>query len=451
MDLSKQIQKAEEAVKRRNYPLAIGLYQQILDLQPDSAEARRGLRIALDKKFEGKKGGGPLAAIQGFLPLLSAGISKLTKGHASRARSLERYLALAPNSVGANFALGDSLYAAGHKNSAYVVYRHLGEKLGADGRSSDRVGQAGQAWRMAGAVAHELKMLDEAMQCFEAALELDPRDQDAIRARKNLAAEHQLDSGYATAKSSRELIKDKEQHEQLEKAQRIQKSAEEIADSLSDAEAALEQSPDDVALLTQVGRLRADKGDIGGALDVLEKAQRKEPDDAKLFELVTDLQLKELDAELAKAQKLGDSGKVERLGKKAASMRREVAEKKVAAHPTDLGLRYLLGAALLDEGKVDDAIAEFQKAVKDPRHKLDALVSLGRAFRSKGMLDIAQKQLEKALEDAPSQERQLDLLYELGCLCEERDEADDARDYFSRILEIDISYKDVSSKLATLK
>ena len=52
LDFSKQIQKAEEAFRRRNYDFAVELYRQLLDLEPDLGEARAGLRRALRKRFE---------------------------------------------------------------------------------------------------------------------------------------------------------------------------------------------------------------------------------------------------------------------------------------------------------------------------------------------------------------------------------------------------------------
>ena len=67
------------------------------------------------------------------------------------------------------------------------------------------------------------------------------------------------------------------------------------------------------------------------------------------------------------------------------------------------------------------------------------------------MLDLARSQLEKALEAAgPQADIRLDLLYELGCLAEEEGDAEAARAHFSRILEVDIGYKDVSGKLEAL-
>ncbi len=135
MDLSKHLEKADEARKRRNYPLAIGLYHQILDLDPDLEAARKGLRLALDGKFEGKNGRSSLAYVSGILSLLSAKIAGLTKNQRGQVRSLERFLVSGPGLVGPNLALGRALESGGWLRSAFAVYRHLAEKLSATGRS----------------------------------------------------------------------------------------------------------------------------------------------------------------------------------------------------------------------------------------------------------------------------------------------------------------------------
>ena len=41
--------EAEEAFRRRNYDFAVEVYQQLLEIDPDLAEARSGLRRALKK------------------------------------------------------------------------------------------------------------------------------------------------------------------------------------------------------------------------------------------------------------------------------------------------------------------------------------------------------------------------------------------------------------------
>ncbi|MFQ5507214.1 MAG: tetratricopeptide repeat protein [Planctomycetota bacterium] len=453
MDLSKHLEKAEEASRRRNYALAIGLYHQILDLNPDYGEAREGLRKALDKKFEGKKGGGILALIQGFLPLLSARIARLTKNYQAQARNLERFLALAPASAEANLALGRALENGTWNKSAYVVYRHLGELVSGVGKSSTHVGKGGEAWRSAGRMATALKRFKEAMDCYEEALKLNPRDQESLRARKNLAAEGALEGGgYVTAKSSRELVRDKDALARIEKEQRIHQSSEEIQSDLERVEARLACAPEDPKLLRRVGELRAKAKDLGGALDCLERAMELEPDDFALLVQVGELRERELEERIRKARLLEDEDEARRLEDELTSRRMETMQQQVEAHPTDLALRFRLGQLFLDLDKSDEAIAEFQKAIKDPRFKIDALENLGRAFRSKGMIDLARSQFQKAYEAAgDSHKKSLDLLYQLGCIAEDQHRSEEARGFFSRILEVDIGFKDTAKKMEAME
>lgn len=112
-------------------------------------------------------------------------------------------------------------------------------------------------------------------------------------------------------------------------------------------------------------------------------------------------------------------------------------------------LRY--GRLLLDEQKYDEAIAELQRAVNDPRCRVDALVALGQCFFKKGVLDLAAKQLEKALESLPGMNaRSKEILYNLGTIAEKRGENAEARAHYARIYEADIAYRDVASKMEQL-
>ena len=452
MDFSKHLDKANEASRRKNHALAIGLYMQILDVKPDLADARAGLRKAVDRKFRGKKGGGMLAQIQGLLSLLSATIAKLSKNHATRARSLERYLCLVPDSASVQMALGQTLDRGAWPASAYVVYRHFGEKIRAEGSTANNVDRGAQALLNAGLLAQGLGRLSDAQDCFEAALELKPRDQDALRARKNLAAEDALEEGgFAKATSSRELIRDVEGQREIEKSQRLHRSDEELKDELASLEKKFAVAPDDRVLMKKLGEARAKAGDIAAALDCLERLLVFEPGDFALMQHVGDLKVRDVEEQLAKARKLEDDEEMAILEARLARLRLVEAERSVNAHPTDLGLRHAYGDLLFELGEHDRAIAEFQRSVKDPRHKLNALRSLGRAFKAKNMLDLARSQFEKALDLAgPNHAGYKDLCYDLGCLAQENGDGDGAKGHFNRILELDISYKDVAEKLNKL-
>jgi tetratricopeptide (TPR) repeat protein len=101
---------------------------------------------------------------------------------------------------------------------------------------------------------------------------------------------------------------------------------------------------------------------------------------------------------------------------------------------------------------VDDAIGEFQKAVKDPRKRVDALCKLGECFIEKQLYDLAARQLEKAVEESPglNSERGKELIYTLGVLRERQGQFAAARDEFLKVYEVDVSYRDVADRVTKL-
>jgi Flp pilus assembly protein TadD len=259
------------------------------------------------------------------------------------------------------------------------------------------------------------------------------------------------ETGFDKAQSSRELIKDQQKQRELEKGQRIHRDAEDLANDLETLEKQLSEKPGDPEIQRKVGELRARKGDTEGALEVLEPLQLQQAEDFKLLVLVGDLKIKLLDKDVERARKLGDEAGEERAMQQILQARIEEHRKRVALHPTDLKLRHMLGRELLEAGQLDDAIAELQKSVKDPRHQLEATTLLGQAFRRKGMGDLARSQLQKALESASSDpEQSLLLNYELGLLAEDEGRTDDARAHYGRILEVDITFQDVSERMQKL-
>ena len=127
--------------------------------------------------------------------------------------------------------------------------------------------------------------------------------------------------------------------------------------------------------------------------------------------------------------------------------------RRVDDRPTDLGLRFELGAALLAQDQPDAAIAELQQAVKDPRRQAESLWTLGRAFRAKGLSELAETQLQKALDvgGGPSGRLGKEVLYDLGSVAEQLGQPDAAIQYYSRILEQDFAFRDASKRVEALK
>lgn len=442
MDLSKYLEQAADAVKRRNFAMAVKIYGQVLAIQPDFGDARAGLRKALFQKVAQKPASKIGALLLGGFSLLLGNLSKLLGQHAAASRSYERYLVHDPLSEAVNLKLGEALLRAGHKKSALAVYGALAEQ---QPRCLD-------ACRAAGALAYEQGKVQESLAFYEQALKVDPRDQESLKARKNLAAEGALrSSGIEKAQSSRELIKDKDQQRQLERQDRLQLSAEEVEAELTTVEEKLQSAPNDVKLLRRGARLREMAKDLSGALDLVEQLLRAQPNDIEVQELAGDLRIRLQEQMVQKAERAGDEAAVARARGALQQMKVAESKRRVERNPADLAARFDLGASLLGIGEIDAAIAELQQGVKDPRKKNEALFLLGRAFQQKSLPELALGQFEKAVAAAGSGVMAKEALYEMGCICQSIGKRDDALRHFTRILEQDIGFRDVAKKVEQLK
>ncbi len=442
MDLSKYLEQATDAAKRRNFAMAVKIYGQVLAIQPDFGDARTGLRKVLFQKVAQKPASKLTAMLGGGLHLLTGNLCRLCGQHAAAARAYERYLAHDPLAEGVNLKLGAALQRAGLKRSALAVYAAYAEQ---QPRCLD-------ACRAAGGLYYELGKVKEALAMYEQALKIDPRDQESLKGRKDLAAEGALRStGVETAQSSRELIKDKEQQRNLERQDRLQLSAAEIDEELAQIEQKLQQTPQDAKLLRRGARLRDMAKDLAGALDLVEQLLRLSPNDGEVQELAGDLRIRLQEQMVQKADKAGDPAAAERARASLQQMRVAEARRRVERNPTDLGARFDLGNSLLAAGDVDHAIAELQQAVKDPRKKNESLFALGRAFQKKNLPELALGQFDKAMQAAGSGVLAKEALYEMGAICQTLGKRDDALRHFTRILEQDIGFRDVAKKVEQLK
>ena len=439
--------KAREAFKRKNYDGAVEIYVEAIQFSPNDIELYEGLHQAAEKRREGKG----KSLFGGGLGKLSIGT---TRDPVKKLVSCARYLAKNPGDKSVSMDLGDAAEAAGHLDAAIFGFR-----AAAKADPDDNV-----AWKRLGSLLFRRGKLKESMDAYGEAVRIDPKDQEAIKMRKNLAAEGALKiGGYESAKSSRDLIKDKEVAGRLERDTRLQMTASDAQDEASRLRAEVEKNPaEPTKTRVRLAEVLLQKGDSEEATRVLEEALRRDPTNYDLSVRLGDLRLSKMkeafDAAKERWERSGggaDGPGREALDAARAAMvaaRLEEYGRRVREHPTDLGERYRHGATLLMAGRVDEAIGEFQKTVADPKRKTDSLLLLGECFERKNMLDLAAKQVEKAAEDFPvlTSPRSKEVAYRLAELQERRGEKAAARKEYLRIYEVDISFRDVAKKVQDL-
>jgi tetratricopeptide (TPR) repeat protein len=118
----------------------------------------------------------------------------------------------------------------------------------------------------------------------------------------------------------------------------------------------------------------------------------------------------------------------------------------------DYDTRYNLGIAYKEMGLIDEAIAEFQLAAKDPKRSLECSSMIGICFMEKGMADVAVQWYERGLQvpgRAPEEYR--GLRYDLGLAWEASGDLAKAKTTFGDLVREDPSFRDVSEKLRDLQ
>ena len=117
----------------------------------------------------------------------------------------------------------------------------------------------------------------------------------------------------------------------------------------------------------------------------------------------------------------------------------------------DYEAHYDLGVAFKEMGLFDEAIAEFQKALRAPEGRLRTSEALGMAFFEKGQYAVCESVMRRAVESLPgSDDEKIGLLYWMGRAAEALGKEADAISSYERALAVDISFMDLSKRVQRL-
>jgi tetratricopeptide (TPR) repeat protein len=117
----------------------------------------------------------------------------------------------------------------------------------------------------------------------------------------------------------------------------------------------------------------------------------------------------------------------------------------------DYEAHYDLGIAFKEMGLLDEAIAEFQKALRSPEGRLRTSEALGICFYDKGQFAISETVLRRAVEGVDAgDEAKIGLLYWLGRAAEAQGKEMDAISSYERALAVDIRFMDLSDRMHRL-
>ncbi|MCE9638446.1 MAG: tetratricopeptide repeat protein [Planctomycetes bacterium] len=438
IDVTKQVQKAELAASQKKYELAIEIYLQALAIDPDNRAGRRGVRLAAVKQMEIS----PTSGLSQKMQLAAVKAKLLNPNLDTRIAAYETYLKIDPKNISMAHELAATCEKAKYLNAAIGVHEASAEIAPKDTHCRVALGRL-----LAG------RESQKALEHLEKALAIDPKCQEAIKIRKDLAAELSIKkAGFETARTTHDLLRDKERTKELSQADRIQRDDAQAGDVVTRLQGRMASTPDDKKSLRELARALASGGRVDEAQAAWRKLIELDPTDFDAKVQVGDIRIAQSERKIAAAEATKNTALAAELRRAHTLIVIEEYQTRVAEHPTDLALRFALGEALLEAKRLDDAIAEFQKAVKDPRKRVDGLCVLGECFIEKGLFDLAARQLEKALEESPglNSERGKAIVYNLGRLRERQGQFATARDEFLKVYEVDVGYRDVADKVTEM-
>jgi tetratricopeptide (TPR) repeat protein len=118
---------------------------------------------------------------------------------------------------------------------------------------------------------------------------------------------------------------------------------------------------------------------------------------------------------------------------------------------SDFQAHYDLGIAFKEMGLLDEAIAQFQKALRAPEGRLKSSEALGVSFFEKQRYGIAETVLSRAVEALPgADDEKIALIYWWGRALEAQHKNDQALRCYERALAVDITFLDLGQRIQRL-
>jgi len=433
-DIEALYKRAEEAFQKHNYDYARDLFQQILLLDPDHEKSHKALKATLLHKFQelGATGKLKLIALRGQFEIQL----KATKDPHKKIELCLKFLNDDPRNSKIRTMLADTLLNQG---------KHTGAAAEAELAMADDPTNVPAA-KILVASLKETGKVKEAQAILDRISSIAKEDRDLEKLQRDLAAVQTMKAGFEGGATYRDVMKDKETAAKLEAQHHLIQTEEQLVAVIKDLEHELNQNPTDARIPKKIGDLVFEKRkDYKSAQDWYRKASQLAPQDSVLRDKVDDCQLRIYEVQIDAAKKSGDA-RLKELQAADLKFKIQSYERRVADRPTDMGLRFELGKCYYQAGPsfTDKAIGEFQQAVRDPKKKGDSHLFLGMAFQRKKMYDMADKQYSLAEEGVLSQDRKLGILYNRAVCNAEAGKLPQAAELGKRIMEVDISYKDIS-------
>jgi len=455
MDITKQFDKACEAVERGNDEYAIQLLQDVLSIRPDHLESRLKLRETVSRKYmkSGVKSAGAATYLKGLVPLIKSQILGLTKKFDQAIIECEKFLVFDPNNKIVLLTLGKAAAALNYSKTAIWTFETLLEKNQNDTK----------ILLLLGAAYESDDNVQKATECYERFVRLKPSERQIEQKLRDLAAQRTIQAGWDNVGGQKgdfkKVVKDASQMEDRSGEEEIIRTEDDLDRNIKRVLKDIETEPDNVKLFIQLGDLHRRGERYDEAREAYEKAKQIDPKNFAIDERLGDLKLREYDTQIEEIKdairknraEQGADEKLKALVAERNDFAREEYHKRIQIRPTDLPLRYKLGVLLYNAGDIDGALAEFQQAIKSPQHRRPATTYCGMCLLKKNMNDMAIQMFDDALQGSVTIDREeTNILYHLGLAAEKLGDLKRAEEAYKKIFNTDMNYRDVKDKIEAI-
>ncbi len=210
-------------------------------------------------------------------------------------------------------------------------------------------------------------------------------------------------------------------------------------------------NPTDKQLWVKKGDIHKQIKEYSEARLAYEKAQQIDQHDFVVTMRIGETRMEEAKVNVAKAEQAGqDAGPA-----KTELIKIEIEEyrRRIERQPTEMAHRFNLAQRLFQTAQIDQAAGELQQTVRDPRLRKPSHKLLGACFTKKGLYDLAVQQYDgflKLTEDDLADDAK-EVRYTRGRLFEQLGKKEAAMTDFTRLVEIDLGYKDAAERLRKLR
>jgi len=418
-------EKGISAFQSGNLDYAITLFRAVLDSSPDYAPARTQLRLAEFRRFQNYRF--PLwHKIISFIPSIKAVLFGWKKNWQGLLKELEKPLIHYPKNYTILRRLAGAAERADMPETVCSIYETMYLVKPADIFVLKKLGK----------YYRELNESDKAYTYYQRALAIAPLDYEAHKGVQDLEALGTINKGWEEKGTYREKLKDEKQADLFEKENRLVRSSDDRHTLITELEKELAKQPDSIPLIKKLAGLYISAEDYHKAVELYKKAVQLNPADITLRKEI-------LNAKIAQLDKEG------RIKEKNELIFKDTQER-VKKFPTNLGLHYEMGSIYMERKMWDEATAEFQSSVKDPKYKILSLNKLGLCFYKKGIYDLAINQFKKAVEELYDWNKlKKEIIYNTGATYEAMGKKEKALAEYKKIYEQDINYRDISSKISS--